>query len=237
VILCRIKEPGCDGRGPSSPEMASVRENVDEPVEILGGRPWTNRRAVGVSILMCSGVMAGAAAVAFSAVDAGWFQGTGAASDPVWKHVLGDRTQGVGSVLEAAGAVAVINLGVAATLFSGILTFGLTSVLGAIATGIYVGATMKVAVAGSGWFGVLVETGSYAPLEFIGVMVAGAAGMMPAASVMVNLPGHAGMSLRTILRRYALSCGLSLRWFGLAVALISVAAVIEGVRVSVIASG
>lgn len=76
-------------------------------------------------------------------------------------------------------AILLQNLSVVLFLFSGVVTLGLTSVVSLALVSVYVGATFAVGTANGGLAAVLTTTGPYAGLEFLAVVLAGAAGLCP----------------------------------------------------------
>jgi hypothetical protein len=72
-------------------------------------------------------------------------------------------------------------------LYSGVLTLGLTSVLGMGMVSAYIGATAAVGIHNVGTGQMLSDTGAYAFLEFGGCVVAAAAGLYPMVTVGIRL--------------------------------------------------
>jgi uncharacterized membrane protein SpoIIM required for sporulation len=115
-------------------------------------------------------------------------------------------------------------------LYSGALTVGVTSLLGLAAVAAYVGATMAVGVWNQGVWRLLVETGAYAPIEFAGLVVGGAAGLYPAvalARAIFVTPGSVAL-----VGTYLDALRTSLKIFAWAVALVLVAATVEGLVIA-----
>ncbi|MEU2432618.1 stage II sporulation protein M [Streptomyces sp. NPDC007861] len=117
------------------------------------------------------------------------------------------------------------NIPSAMLLYSGAASFGVLSLIGIIMLAAYVGATLAVVVSNSGWSGFITETGVYVGFEFLGFILAGAAGLYPAFAMVAGMSqGNASM-----LRRYVNAMAGSLRFFTVAVSVIVGAACIEAV--------
>ena len=76
------------------------------------------------------------------------------------------------------GAIVVRNLGAAALLYSGVLTGGLLTGTSLALLSVYVGATAKIGVLNVGAAALVGAAGWYAGLEFLGCLVAAAAGLL-----------------------------------------------------------
>lgn len=116
------------------------------------------------------------------------------------------------------------NLGTAAFLYSGVATVGLTSVVGIGMVAVFVGATMKVGVVVGGWGGLASDVGIYAPVEFLGFVLIGAAGIFPIAATALPGRGAEHLGLRV---RYLNGVGGSLKFLGVGIGLVLAAAILE----------
>ncbi|GAA1765721.1 hypothetical protein GCM10009767_25470 [Kocuria aegyptia] len=123
------------------------------------------------------------------------------------------------------GSILVRNLGAAALLYGGVLTGGLLTGTSLALLSAYVGATAKIGVLNVGAAAVAGAAGWYAGLEFLGCLVAAAAGLHPLAAA---LTGRRHGLLRTYLTALPASLGV----FALAVVLLLAAAGIEAVLIA-----
>lgn len=71
------------------------------------------------------------------------------------------------------------NLLSALFMFSGVLTFGLTTFISMFFTGVFFGLSISTAVSAAGMGNLIAESGSYLPLEILGFIAAGTAGLIP----------------------------------------------------------
>ncbi|SDE21013.1 stage II sporulation protein M [Glycomyces harbinensis] len=117
------------------------------------------------------------------------------------------------------------NLGAAMLLYSGVVTLGISSLLGLGMTSAFVGATMAVAVDNAGWGEVIGTAWAYAPIEFGGCVVAAAAGLYPVLSVIGKV--FAAEERLALLSTYARGLVDSLKLLALAVAMILFAGLVE----------
>lgn len=121
----------------------------------------------------------------------------------------------------ALRAVLAQNLGAALLAFSGVVTAGLSTLLGISLTSIWVGATFHAVQAELGTTEVLTRAVPYVGLEFAGIVLAATAGLLPA---VVLVTGR----FRTAPRHtYVSSIAGALRLFLAAVVLIAIGGVIE----------
>ncbi|WDO11364.1 stage II sporulation protein M (plasmid) [Streptomyces murinus] len=123
-------------------------------------------------------------------------------------------------------AIVVRNTGVAMLLFSGVATAGFSTVitLGLMAT--YIGATFGAAARVVGVGEALVSIVLYAPLEFVGLLLAATAGTLPVVAAMASAL-RSGQGAPSPLHAYGTAVGLSLKTFMLAIAVVVVAAAVE----------
>lgn len=123
------------------------------------------------------------------------------------------------------------NLGAALLLYTGVLTLGVTSVLGLAMVSSFVGATVSVSVNNAGLLQTLGETGMYAPVEFAGVTVAAVAGLYPGFAVLGRM--LADRPAKSYVATYIAALITSLKLLACAALLIVAAAVVEAVVISV----
>ncbi len=123
------------------------------------------------------------------------------------------------------------NLGAILFMFSGAVTFGLTTLVGLAMLSAYVGATMAVGIGNVGLARLVSDTGMYAPIEFLGCLVAAAAGLYPAFTVIGAV--FADRERPQLLHSYLNSLYGSLKIFALAAALIVSAAAIEAIVLAI----
>ena len=177
----------------------------------------TRNRSLLVAVLASLVVFAAGFALGFGSIGRGWAQsslGAGGATNAVF-----------GS---SVFAILAQNLIAVMFLYSGVLTFGLTSVLSIGMVSIYVGATMAVGVTNSGWTQMAGATGVYALLEFAGCILAAAAGLYPGCAFLAHV-----VKDDAAFGRYLDAVATSLKILGCAVALILTAAAIEAVVIAI----
>ena len=145
-----------------------------------------------LSLTIATAVAGGAGWLAYLAVDGA--TGGSAGEAPFFS----------GSVGEMWLEVMASNFPVFIALVSGIATFGLGSLLSLGSTALFVGATLSVTSNSLGWSSLAGNSVIYALPEFIALLLAGAAGILPAVTATRNAilgPGH-----RRFLRRYLHRC-------------------------------
>ncbi|WP_327325185.1 stage II sporulation protein M [Streptomyces sp. NBC_01210] len=118
------------------------------------------------------------------------------------------------------------NIPSAMLLYAGAVSFGVVSLIGITMLAAYVGATLAVVTSNSGWSGFMTETGAYVGFEFLGFILAGAAGLYPAAVAMARGSRQENTGM---LRRYVHAMADSLRIFLVGVSVIVGAACIEAI--------
>lgn len=139
-------------------------------------------------------------------------------------ELFADSAEGGGHDQSLAGIVGQ-NLGAAMLLYSGVVTLGISSLLGLGMTSAFVGATMAVAVDNSGWGEVAGTAWAYAPIEFGGCVVAAAAGLYPVLSVIRKV--FAAEERLALFSTYVRGLVDSLKLLALAVAMILLAGLVE----------
>lgn len=145
-----------------------------------------------------------------------------------WAAASVGPASAVGSMQSTFVTILSANLGTAVFLYSGAVTFGLTTIVGLGMLSAFVGATMKTGVTIGGWGALAGDTAVYALLEFLGFIVVAASGLYPVIATMVSGQGERS---EPVLRRYLTALTVSLRVFALGVSIIVVAAVIETLKI------
>ncbi|TDL40929.1 hypothetical protein [Kocuria rosea] len=123
------------------------------------------------------------------------------------------------------GSIVVRNLGAAALLYSGVLTGGLLTGTSLALLSVYVGATAKIGVLNVGAAALVGAAGWYAGLEFLGCLVAAAAGLLPLTAALTARRNG-------LVRSYLTALPASLGVLALAVALLLAAAGIEAALIA-----
>ncbi|MBT1636935.1 MULTISPECIES: hypothetical protein [Clavibacter] len=125
------------------------------------------------------------------------------------------------------------NVPVAASLAAGLVTFGAVSALFAVLLGVYLGATVAGSVNTVGAGPLLDSVGAYVGLEMLGLLLAGVAGMLPAAHVVLGMRGVRSSAWRRYLSALAPAAVL----LGIGLALLAVGAVVEATVITASGSG
>lgn len=189
-----------------------VREVPKRTGDVAVGRIARDRALIGA--LVASALIFGAGAtLGYVSIDSDW--------------AARSMTQGAGNSILGGSFVTILlhNLLAVMFLYSGVLTLGLTSVLGIGMVSAYVGATVAVGVHNVGTGQILSDTGAYAFLEFGGCIVAAAAGLYPMVAAGLSLfKEGAGTA---IFGAYLNAVHMSLKVLASAGALILAAATIE----------
>ncbi|MFE2527579.1 stage II sporulation protein M [Streptomyces sp. NPDC059382] len=131
------------------------------------------------------------------------------------------------SFADSFGPILLRNVGAAMLMFSGVLTAGFSTVVALGLMAAYIGATFGSASHTVGFQEALGSIVFYAPLEFLGLLFAATAGMLPMVAGVANALRGSTEDGRSPLRVYAESLALSLKTLGIAVAVILVAALVE----------
>ncbi len=113
------------------------------------------------------------------------------------------------------------NLGAAITLYSGVCTVGVSTLLAGLLLGGYVGATWAAAVSAVGAARAGGSIVLYAPLEMSGLLLAAAAGLMPVVAMLSRAP------TTSRLRAYTDALPTSLRALAVSGAVLVAAAFLE----------
>ncbi|CUR54888.1 conserved membrane hypothetical protein [metagenome] len=170
--------------------------------------------------------LAGVLAVALCAVAVvAGFQ----AIDPDWARASLGAGDGAGADL-GTGQILARNAAVALFLYTGVATGGISTALGVVMTSMYVGATMAVGVENAGAGALFGQILTYAPFEFVGLIVAAAAGLLPVCTAIMSPPPS--LEGASAFRRYIHGITASIPLLVLSLALLTVGAVIEAIQIS-----
>lgn len=150
-----------------------------------------------------------------------------AGGDGSWEGSSGQSTGA--SLADSFAPIVIRNTGVAMLLFSGVLTAGFSTVVALGLMAAYIGATFAAAARTAGFQEALSSIVLYAPIEFLGLLFAATAGILPVVAGVSNTLRRSAEDGRSPLRAYLESVGLSLKTLGLAVAVIVIAALVESV--------
>jgi uncharacterized membrane protein SpoIIM required for sporulation len=175
---------------------------------VLGGIPRWLLPSTGL-------IMAAIAVFGYAAVDMSWIRDS--------------RDMG-GSPLYSKDFLQILgrNAGAALVLYSGVVTLGLTTLVGSGVLALYVGATVSLGVHSVGGASLVADVVWYVPFEFFGLVMAATAGFQPTAGlarrlVLKNEP----VTVRSFIDDMARSLGTLL----IAITLIVLGAVIEAVLI------
>jgi len=154
-----------------------------------------------------------------------------ASISPAWAaeslRIGGGDFKVFGAVLPA---ILLRNLGVVMFLYSGVATFGLTSIISTGMLSVYIGATMAVGASNVGAGSLVGATGLYVPFEFTGCLVAATAGLYPTVAALSRIFTGSGRASSPGVYIGAFRTSLVvLAWAG---ALILLAAIIETVVIA-----
>lgn len=128
------------------------------------------------------------------------------------------------------GRILVVNLPALCLAFSGVVTGGMSTLIAWPLTSIYIGATMRTASTELGLGEVIGTIWVYAPGEFAALLIAAAAGLMPAAAA-----ARAALFERGELspvQQYIRAVPRALKTFFVAAAVLVVAALIESIVIT-----
>ncbi|MEU6708128.1 stage II sporulation protein M [Streptomyces wuyuanensis] len=136
------------------------------------------------------------------------------------------------SFLGSFGPIVIRNTGAAMLMFSGVLTGGFSTIVALGLMAAYIGATFGAAAHTAGIQQSLGSIVLYAPLEFLGLLIAATAGILPVVVAVASTLNYAENESRSPLRAYAGSLSLSLKSLGVAIAVILLAALVESVVIA-----
>ncbi|MER6769415.1 stage II sporulation protein M [Streptomyces bacillaris] len=167
---------------------------------------------------LCTGIVLGYTSMDPADADGGW-------ADP-------DGRTATGSFVGSFGAILLRNTGAAMLLFSGVLTAGFSTVVALGLMAAYIGATFGAAAHTVGFQEALGSIVLYAPIEFLGLLFAATAGMLPVVTGVAHALRGGAEDGGSPLRAYAGSIALSLRTLGVAAVVILIAALVEAVVIT-----
>ena len=124
------------------------------------------------------------------------------------------------------------NIPTALSLFSGVITCGISSLFIIAMVGLFLGASVNVSVGMYGWQDVVAKTALYTPFEVGGFVLAGAAGLIPLVTLAWFLLHGSEKTSSGVVRLYRDSLLVSLRWFGMSIGVLLIAALLEGFSVA-----
>jgi uncharacterized membrane protein SpoIIM required for sporulation len=184
-------------------------------------RTHLNRQGLFAALAASSVLFLGGAAVGYSSITSEWARNSSGA------------VAAGGSLFGSTfSAILVQNLGVVLFLFSGVLTFGVSSVASLSMISIYVGATMSVATTDGGTGGVLADTGSYVGLELLGMLLAATAGLCPVFALLGRALRADPAPNQTSGATYVAAVRTSMATLGVSALLVLLAACIEAVVIA-----
>jgi uncharacterized membrane protein SpoIIM required for sporulation len=138
---------------------------------------------------------------------------------------LGEPTDLGHTWLSALGKILFVNVPALCLVFSGVITGGLTTLIAWPLTAVYIGATMRIGQVQLGVAEVVSSIWIYAPVEFLALLLAAGAGLMPiTAAIRSTLVNNEPI---TPLNQYVQVIPFALKTFGVASILLAVAAVLE----------
>ncbi|UVJ40128.1 hypothetical protein [Arthrobacter sp. CJ23] len=123
--------------------------------------------------------------------------------------------------------ILVRNLGAALVLYSGVVTLGLTTLVGCGVLALYIGATMSLGMHSTGGSNLVNDVIWYVPFEFLGLVMAATAGFQPVVGLGSRLLNDTPVTVASFVDDVARSLGTLL----LAVALIASGAAIEAILI------
>jgi uncharacterized membrane protein SpoIIM required for sporulation len=119
------------------------------------------------------------------------------------------------------------NIGAALVLYSGVVTLGLTTLIGSGILALYIGATLSLGLNSVGGAALFADVIWYVPFEFLGLAMAATAGFQPAAGLAGRLVKNEPVTMASFIDSIARSLGTLL----IAVALIVLGAAVEAVLI------
>jgi uncharacterized membrane protein SpoIIM required for sporulation len=131
-------------------------------------------------------------------------------------------------------AISARNLSVCCLLFSGVVTFGISTAMTSMMLGAYLGATSAASAANVGISGTLLDVIPYAPFEFAGILLSAAAGLLPITNRIRNSLGRQNLLSQQF--SYSEDLTQSLRLMLPVSALILLGALMETMSISLHAS-
>lgn len=148
----------------------------------------------------------------------------GLLTNPDW-FVNGASSQGIpGLIPHSRTGILLRNASVAMLLFSGVVTGGLTTVLGCFTVGAYMGMAISLAIHDSGVATVVATTWQYSVFEFAGFTMAAMGGVYPILDLLLRRRRRQSNGFAS----YYTAAGAALTYFACALVFLCVGAVTEG---------
>jgi len=138
-----------------------------------------------------------------------------------------------GGFWASLGFIVFRNGSLAMLLFSGVITAGFSTLIGLGLLSIYIGATFTAATGNVGFWPALSSILSYAPAEFLGLLIAATAGLVPVAALTHAAFASGSVERPRLTTVYVESVRTSLRMLVLSLAVIAVAALVESVAIAI----
>lgn len=173
-------------------------------------------RSIPLGLLLSTGLcMIAIASFAFASLDVSWVRDHSRSG-----HDL--------LLLRELDQILLRNVGAATVLYSGVVTFGFSSVIAASILSLYLGATMSLGIHSIGLAQLAADVVWYVPLEFGGLLLATTAGLQPVSGAikLIALKGE-----KVTLHSVQGDLARSLSTFAVALVLIVAGAVIEGLLI------
>jgi uncharacterized membrane protein SpoIIM required for sporulation len=126
--------------------------------------------------------------------------------------------------------ILLVNLPALCLAFSGVVTAGISTLIAWPLTSVYIGATMRAASTELGLGEVIGTIWVYAPGEFAALLIAAGAGLMPAAAAARSAFSDGGDL--SPMQQYTRAIPTALKTFGVAAAVLVVAALIESIVIT-----
>lgn len=187
--------------------------------------PSVSFAAVALSVLVCTGAFTGAVLGIGCALDRAWI--VSLAAD---RLADGRDTEFAtdGSVL----GILIRNLSVALLLFSGIATAGVMTAVAIGVVSLGIATTGALVAEAQGWPETIEQLSSYAAFEALGLIVAGAAGLLPLVNIAIPLRDRTFSTRDSSFARYVAALPFALAMLSVAVLLLAAGAVVESLAIA-----
>lgn len=180
-------------------------------------------RTILVAAAMSLALFLGAATLGYSWLNPAWLDANAAAPT----GAENDYPQTFAGILLRNGGACLL-------VYTGAVTGGITTLAALLGIGAYVGATVHLGIAAVGGGTLFSQVGAYAGIEFLAIVIAGAAALVPIVNVVeraVTTPSDTSSVGSGVLRHYAAAFPASLRLLALALATVTTAAAIEALLI------